>query len=191
MPHIVRVLAVLTLTLSLSPWGAVAHADPPAAVPEPPVAVTEPVTDRASALGGRRAEVEAAIARLRGRHGVRLYVVYVRSFSGLDATDWAATTARLSGLGPLDLLLAVATEEGRYAVSADQAFPLSGAQLDSVAATAIEPELRHSDWAGAPIVAAREYEAVLASAGTVSAWNGPAHGVRQEPAVPIPDRSWG
>ncbi|MER5423733.1 TPM domain-containing protein [Streptosporangium roseum] len=191
MPHIVRVLAVLILTLSLSPWGAAAHADPPAAVPEPPVAVSGPVTDRAGVLGGRRAEVEAAIARLRVRHGIRLYVVYVRSFSGMGATDWAAGTARLSGLGRLDLLLAVATGEGRYAVCADPAFPLSGAQLDSVAATAIEPGLRHSDWAGAPIVAAREYDAVLASAGTVSAWNGPAHGLRRGPAVQIPDRLWG
>ncbi|WP_406317005.1 TPM domain-containing protein [Streptosporangium sp. NBC_01639] len=160
MLHLVRVLVALALTLP--PGDPVARVDPPAAV-------SAQVTDRAGVLGGRRAEVEAAVAKLRAHRGVRLYVVYVESFSGSSATDWAAGTARLSGLGRLDLLLAVATADGRYAVFADQAFPLSGEQLDSVAATTIEPELRRSDWAGAPIVAAREYDAVLASPSVVSA----------------------
>ncbi|MER5321417.1 hypothetical protein [Streptosporangium roseum] len=65
------------------------------------------------------------------------------------------------------------------------------AQLDSVATTAIEPELRRSGRAGAPIVAAGKYDAVPASAGTVPAWNGPAHGLLRGPAVRIPDRFWG
>ncbi|GAA4230818.1 hypothetical protein FHR32_005777 [Streptosporangium album] len=192
MLHLVRVLAVLVLTMSpggpatradrpaavrvtqvaLSPWGAAA--DPPAVAADPPAVVSGQVTDRAGVLGARRAEVEAAVAELRARRGVRLYVVYVESFSGLNATDWVAVTARLSDLGRLDLLLAIDTADGRYAVFADQTFPLSDAQLDSVAATTIEPELRHVDWAGAPIVAAEEYDTALASLSVVSA-AGPLH----------------
>ncbi|WP_433255484.1 TPM domain-containing protein [Streptosporangium sp. CA-135522] len=183
MLHIVRVLAALTLTL-LS-WGLSRELPAgPVVRAEPPAAVSAPVTDRVGVLDGRRAEVEAAVAKLRAHHGVRLYVVYVRGFSGLSATDWAARTARLSGLGRLDLLLAVSTVDGRYAVSADAAFPLSGAQLDSVAATTIEPELRHADWVGLPIVAAREYDAALTSPGVVFALIGPAGRVLPVPAAP-------
>ena len=60
------------------------------------------------ALGGRATEVRAALDTLRREDNVQLWVVYVDSFEGINAQDWADQTARLSDLGLNDMLLAVA-----------------------------------------------------------------------------------
>jgi uncharacterized membrane protein YgcG len=119
-----------------------------------PARLADQITDQVGALDGREAEVEAAIEQLEERDGVQLWVVYVESFSGWNAQDWADETAYVSSLGLNDVLLAVATEDRAYAYSVDQAFSLSDAQLAEVAISAIEPELSDNDWAGAVIAAA-------------------------------------
>ncbi|WP_271219182.1 TPM domain-containing protein [Streptosporangium carneum] len=140
---------------------------------EPPTPVSRTVTDRAGALGGRRGQVEAALARLEAAHAVRLYVVYVEDFSGLSAQEWASQAALRGHLGRLELLLAVSVGQRRYAVSADSRFPLSAGELDEVAATAIEPALRHGDWAGAAVGAAEGYAEALATRGLIRAGRAP------------------
>ncbi len=120
------------------------------------------ITDKVGAVGGRKDEVARALDRLYDDHGLQLFVVYVRDFSGQGAQAWADTTAELGGLGMNDILLAVATHDRQYAYSADQDSGLSSAQLQVVAATAIEPALRQNDWAGAAIGAANGYGAVVA-----------------------------
>ncbi|WP_327085881.1 TPM domain-containing protein [Nonomuraea sp. NBC_01738] len=142
-------MILIVVALLAAPLGA-AHA-------EAPEAVNATVTDHAGALQGRAGEVQTAIDQLERDHGVRLYVVYVGDFSGWNATTWADQTAGLSKMGRDDLLLAVATQERRYAVSADQNFPLTDAQLATVANDVIAPALRRSDWAGAAIAAAQGY----------------------------------
>ncbi|MBO2446680.1 TPM domain-containing protein [Actinomadura barringtoniae] len=131
------------------------------AVADQPFAVQSQITDRVGALGDRRAEVQQALDRLTAQRRVQLLVVYVKDFSGSNAQTWADRTAQQSGIGRRDLLMAVGTSARQYAVSADQNFALTDAQLDEVASVAIEPALRQNDWAGAAIGAADGYDAAL------------------------------
>ncbi|MGN9912859.1 TPM domain-containing protein [Phytohabitans sp. LJ34] len=127
-----------------------------------PMRLDGQVTDEVGALDGRRAEVEAALDRLRADGGLRLFVVYVRSFDGTPAQQWADETATRSDFGRRDAVLAVATRDRSYAYAFDTEFPLTDTQLDVVAAVAIEPALSANDWAGAAVGAADGYRAVLA-----------------------------
>ena len=57
------------------------------------------ITDRVEALGDRRDEVQDALDQLNSEHQLQLFVVYVDSFSGQPALDWADETAQINGLG--------------------------------------------------------------------------------------------
>ncbi|WP_335980641.1 TPM domain-containing protein [Streptomyces sp. CA2R106] len=135
---------------------------PPAAADTPiPLARTGQVTDQVDALQDRAGEVRLALDRLYDQHRVQLFTVYVNGFSGASPQDWADATAERNGLGRKDVLLAVATRDRQYAVSADQQSGLSQQQIDEVNDRAIEPALRQNDWAGAAVGAANGYDAVL------------------------------
>jgi len=139
----------------------------PLALPGPvradgPMRLSGQVTDKVGALDGRQAEVTAALDRLRTGGGLQLFVVYVRSFDGTPAQQWADETATRSDFGRRDAVLAVATHDRAYAYAFDTEFPLTDNQLDIVATVAIEPALSANDWAGAAIGAADGYRAVLA-----------------------------
>ena len=140
-------LRSLLLALATALLLAIALAGP--AVAAQPFRLNDQITDQVDALGGRRGEVQAALDTLRREDNVQLWVVYVDSFEGINAQDWADQTARLSDLGLNDMLLAVAIGDRAYAYSVDQEFPLSNSQLAGVATTAIEPALAEDDWAGA------------------------------------------
>jgi uncharacterized membrane protein YgcG len=127
-----------------------------------PMRLEGEITDEVGALDGRRDEVDDALTRLREDTGLQLFVAFVDSFGETPAQQWAQETAQRSDLGDRDALLAVATGDRAYAYTFDQQFPLSDAQLDDVAATAIEPALSQNDWAGAVIGAANGYRAALA-----------------------------
>lgn len=136
----------------------------PAARADDPVLLSRDgqITDNVGALDDRDTQAEAALDKLFEEHRIQLFVVYVRDFSGRSAQSWADETANRNGLGQDDALLAVATHDRQYAYSVDRGSPLTDAQLQEVAGTAIEPALRQSDWAGAAIGAADGYSAVLA-----------------------------
>ncbi|MFF3749757.1 TPM domain-containing protein [Streptomyces sp. NPDC002018] len=136
----------------------------PGARAEDPITLSQrgQITDKVDALDGRGAAVETSLDRLRTKHRVRLFVAYVRDFSGRSPESWADSTAVRSGLGRDDILLAVATHDRRYAWSTDAGSPLTDSRLAEVARTAVEPALRRNDWAGAAIGAANGYGAVLA-----------------------------
>jgi uncharacterized membrane protein YgcG len=127
-----------------------------------PMRLDSQVTDEVGALDGRQSEVTAALDRLRADGGLQLFVVYVRSFDGTPAQEWADQTATRSDLGLRDAILAVATHDRAYAYAFDTGFPLTDTQLDVVATVAIEPALAANDWAGAAVAAADGYRAVLA-----------------------------
>ncbi|MEU5879684.1 TPM domain-containing protein [Spirillospora sp. NPDC047279] len=146
-------IGLLTFVVLFGPWRPVAA--------EAPFSVSGQITDRVGALGDREQAVRVALARLNADQRVQLFVVYVKDFSGMSAAAWADRTAQESGLGRRDLLMAVATGARQYAVSADQDFSLTDAQLDQVASVAIEPALQQNDWAGAAVGAADGYAAAL------------------------------
>ncbi|MGW0160465.1 TPM domain-containing protein [Mycobacterium sp. NPDC003323] len=137
-------LVVLTAGLSIAP----------AATAKPPFRLPGQIVDEANALGGAgRDQVSQAIDRLYDDRQVRLWVVYVDTFSGAAAEPWARATLQASDLGEYDALLAVATADRAYAF-------LTGAEVaDSSEANAlrrneIEPALRAGNWAQAAVAAA-------------------------------------
>ena len=108
------VLAVLTAGLMLVPIAPTAWADAP-------FRLADYVTDNANALsGGQRSEVQAAVDDLYNAQRIRLWVVYVDSFSGQAAQTWAQNTMRISDFGDEDAILAVATDDRAYCASIAQ-----------------------------------------------------------------------
>jgi hypothetical protein len=110
----------------------------------PPITLTDQVTDDADALSdAEREDVHAALDRLADESDLRMFVVYIESFDGTEPVDWANASANQSGLGPDDLLLAVATVDHEFGLSADTNVPLTPAQLrsvDNAVASAVEDE---------------------------------------------------
>ncbi|WP_333769039.1 TPM domain-containing protein, partial [Streptomyces sp. IBSBF 2435] len=141
----------------LLPLPGLARADDPVALSR-----SGRVTDRVGAIQGRTSQVTTALDRLYDTRHLQLFVAYVNGFSGRSPQDWANTAATRNGLGRQDILLAVATRDRQYAVSADQDSGLTQAQLDEVGSTAVAPAVRQNDWAGAAVGAANGCDAALA-----------------------------
>jgi uncharacterized membrane protein YgcG len=155
-PALLAALAVLAMCTALPARGATPPGDDPI-----PLARRGQITDKVGALGSRAPQVQTAVNRLYDRQRLQLFPVYVSGFSGRSPQDWANAAAVQNGLGRKDVLLAVATHDRQYAVSADQESGLTQEQLNEVGDQAIEPALRENDWAGAAVGAADGYDAVL------------------------------
>lgn len=137
-------LAVLTVGLVCAP-GATA---------EPPLRLPTYVTDNADALDAAgQSQVQGAVDRLYNDKRLRLWVVYVESFSGQSAQTWAQATFQRSDLGSQDVILAVATVDRAYALLGPTE-ALRGIDVDKVRRDRVEPMLRTGDWAGAAVAAA-------------------------------------
>jgi hypothetical protein len=124
------------------------------ALAEAPLRINEPVTDRSGALGTGPSQVLAALDRLGGESDVRLYVVYVSSFSGRGGQAWADQTAQMSQLGRNDALLAVATDDRAYGISLDDRFPVSDSVVTAIENRDVRPRLAAGDYAGAAVALA-------------------------------------
>lgn len=145
MATIWRLLTVLVLFLLAG--AGVATADPPQRV-------NSDIVDRAGVLGAGTSQVRAALDRLRAEAGVRVWVVYVRSFDGADGQGWADDTAERSQLGPRDVLLAVAVDDRAYGVSTDDRLPIDESVVQDAISAGVEPRLGADDWAGAAVALA-------------------------------------
>ncbi|HEY6574463.1 MAG TPA: TPM domain-containing protein, partial [Mycobacterium sp.] len=141
------VLAALTAGLVLVPTAPTAWAGPP-------LRLADYVTDDANALsGGQRAQVQTAVDNLYNARRIRLWVVYVDSFSGQSAETWARSTKSRSDISEQDALFAVAIGDRSYALLP----PTSGSggfDVTTLRRNDIEPLLRNGDWAGAAVAAA-------------------------------------
>jgi len=138
----------------------------PSALAEPPFRLPDYVTDNAGALNDRQlAEVQKAVDQLYSERRVRLWVVFVDSFSPQGAVGWAQQTRTISDLSNEDAILAVATGQRSYAFLVPPATAGgSSTKVDSIRKDRIEPALKSSDWVGAATAAANG----LASAGKKS-----------------------
>jgi uncharacterized membrane protein YgcG len=138
------VLAVLTAGLVLAPN----------ATADPPFRLSDYVTDNANALGaGGLTEVQSAVDDLYATRRIRLWVVYVDSFSGQGAENWARSTKARSDISDQDGIFAVAIGDRSYAFLP----PTSGSggfDVSTLRRNDIEPALRNGDWAGAAVAAA-------------------------------------
>ncbi len=147
-----RIARLLSLVLAILAAGVLLA---PTAGSTPPFRLPGYVTDQAQALRGSQVgDVEAAVDRLYKERQIRLWVVYVDSFSGQSSVNWAESTRRESDLSNEDAVLAVATKDRSYAFLAGPATGLSSSDIDNLRRGQIEPALRGNDWAGAAIAAA-------------------------------------
>ena len=121
----------------------------PAASAVAPFRLSGQITDQVGALEGKTDEVQKSIDHLSSSKGIDLWVVFVSSFDGASGQEWAQQTAQASGLGPDQVLLAVATTDRAYGLYADPGSPnVSQSDLDA-AGTAARQHLADEDWAGA------------------------------------------
>jgi uncharacterized membrane protein YgcG/predicted nucleic acid-binding Zn-ribbon protein len=146
-------LAVLTVGILLAPTAA----------GQPPFRLPSYVNDGANALSGSEfSDVQQAVDKLYNDRHIRLWVVYVDTFSGQDAVGWTEQTRRLSDIGGQDAILAVATQDRVYAFLP----PTTGTgDVASLRTNEIEPKLHQSDWAGAAIAAAEGLDPTTSSTG--------------------------
>lgn len=133
----------------------------------PPFRLPGYITDDADALtSSGRIAVESAVQRLYADRHIRLWVVYVDTFSEDSAVSWAQSTRRDSDLGDFDALLAVATVDRAYAFLVPATVPnISSRQVDDLRRNQIEPALRRGDWSGAAVAAANGLDSPPGSPG--------------------------
>ncbi|WP_426978765.1 TPM domain-containing protein [Pseudarthrobacter sp. O4] len=133
------------------------------ALPAAPALAEDPVTldpvtkvvDSAGVLGGKKADVEAAIKRLGTDHAMTFHVVYVKKFENpSDRVAWANAVADKAGLGANAMLLTVATDTRQYQLSKPSNSKITNAQRDNIRDKAVDPQLRKGDYAQAAIDAA-------------------------------------
>lgn len=127
----------------------------PTATGQPPFRLPSYVNDGADALSGSEfSDVQQAVDKLYNDKRIRLWVVYVDTFSGMDATRWTDATIRASGINPDDdAVLAVATGDRAYAFHAPSS--MSRSTADDLRRNQIEPALREGNWGAAAIAAAQ------------------------------------
>lgn len=126
----------------------------PTAAAVAPMRLADYVTDDAGALtGGGLGQVRTAVDDLYTARHVRLWVVFVDSFSGQSADAWARNTMRMSDFQNEDALLAVATADRAYAFLVPKA-AAGRVDVDALRRNDVEPALRQGDWTGAAMAAA-------------------------------------
>jgi hypothetical protein len=128
----------------------------PAATAQPPFRLPGQVTDQAGVLTvGQRTQVQSAVDQLYNDRRIRLWVVYVDTFSGQSAVSWARQTMTISDLGNFDALLAVATRDRAYDFEVPSSVGgITAQQVDDLRRNKIEPALRANNWTGAAVAAA-------------------------------------
>jgi TPM domain len=128
----------------------------PSAAAQPPFRLSTYITDTAGVLNdSSRAAIHSATGNLYSHRRVQLWVVFVDSFSGQPAVNWAQSTRAASDLGDFDALLAVATVDRSYAfLVPNRVHTISASQVDDLRRNQIEPALRRGDWSGAAVAAA-------------------------------------
>jgi len=158
-------LAVLTVGALLTPTLPTANA-------APPLRLTDYVTDDAGVLDASGLSgVKSAVDGLYDARRVRLWVVYVPTFSGQTGTAWAQKTMEINNFQPdQDALLAVATQDRDYALLAGKGIMGNSDQAD-LRRNDVEPALRQGDWAGAATAAATGLKNAGSSTGGAS-WLG-------------------
>ncbi len=162
-------LVALTAALSMAPAALLAAPD---AAARPPLRLPNQIVDESNVLGAAgKEQVGQAIDRLYQNRQVRLWVVYVDSFSGQNAEPWAQATLRASDLGEYDALLAVATVDRAYAFLTGSA-AASNSEANTLRRNEIEPALRDGNWAAAAVAAADGLDAKTTTSSSGLNWFG-------------------
>lgn len=142
-----RVLAVIGLAGLLALPATAAWAEDPVTL-DP----SSKIVDSAGVLGGKKADVEAAIKKLGTDHAMTLHVVFVKKFENpTDRDEWAADVAEKASLGSNAMLLTVATDTRQYLLSKPSNSKITDAKRENIVKSAVDPQLRNDDYAQAAI----------------------------------------
>jgi tetratricopeptide (TPR) repeat protein len=129
-----------------------AGATPAAA--EEPLDLPGQIYDPADALNdAEEASAQEQIDGLMDETGLALYVAFVEEFTdssgaAMDGEAWAQETSEVSGMGPGDIVLAVAVDQRRYGLG-DVGATLSAESLQVIQLEDVRPALAEDDWPGA------------------------------------------
>ena len=161
------------------------------AAAEAPFQVPTQITDHNNSIGCSNAAVNNALATLRAKDSVQLWVVFTDTFSGENGTDWANQTRAKSGFSSDTILLAIATKDRAYGFSAASGFPLTVAQQQQVGTKDLEPALAGSspDWAAGVVAAANGYRSALGDTSAVADGGSVACTASSSPS-PSSSKSW-
>ncbi|WP_460864661.1 TPM domain-containing protein, partial [Rhodococcus aerolatus] len=167
-------LLVLLLVGLLGLAGPVAQASPAPRPATAPARLATQLQDTAGVLDdGARSTVQQALDQLYASDRLRLWVVYVDSFDGLDRTTWAARTRQLSDLGATDVVLGVAVTDRSYYLDTTGVSAVSASEQQALQTDEVEPALRSQDWAGAARATATGLAAAVGSSGSGGSLLGP------------------
>ena len=128
------------------------------------------VVDQANVLSpSDESTVQSAVDRVAADSSTRLVVVFVDTFSDpSNNRDWAAATARSSGLGTGDLIVAVAVKSRQFAFVPSDQYPLSQSDLQNLVNADLKPGLAQSRWADATVSFAKALDSRLQGSGPTS-----------------------
>ena len=170
-----RILAVIGLAGLLAVPAGAAWAEDPVTIPS-----GTNIVDDANVLGSRKGEVQDAIQKLLKDHKYNLYVVTVKSFDNpSDPTAWSQAVATKKGMGKADVILAIATDQGKYYFSPNSASAIYS-KRSNITQNAVVANLAggKKDYAQAAIdTASAVGDAAGGGSGNVSSGNGAGAGV--------------
>jgi uncharacterized membrane protein YgcG len=130
-----------------------------------PVNVGTKQIDDQAGVGADTSAARDAIAALRSKAHINLYVVLVNSFDGVDKNAWAQQAFTASDLGDNDVLLAIAVQDHRFGGWVGVSVPLSNEQVGSVVNADAAPHMSTGDWSGAIVAAAQGLQAAATGSG--------------------------
>lgn len=170
-----RILAVIGLAGMLAAPAGAAWAEDPVTIPS-----GTNIVDNANVLGSRKGEVQDAIQKLVKDHKYNLYVVTVKSFDNpADPTAWSQAVATTKGMGKADVILAIATDQGKYYFSPNSASTIYS-KRSNITQNAVVANLAggKKDYAQAAIdTASAVGDAAGGGSGNVSSGNGAGAGI--------------
>ena len=170
-----RILAVIGLAGLLAVPAGAAWAEDPVTIP-----TGTNIVDNANVLGSRKGEVQDAIQKLLKDHKYNLYVVTVKSFENpSDPTAWSQAVATSKGMGKADVILAIATDQGKYYFSPNSASAIYS-KRSNITQNAVVANLAggKKDYAQAAIdTAAAVGDAAGGGSGSVSSGGGAGAGI--------------
>jgi predicted nucleic acid-binding Zn-ribbon protein len=127
-----RLLAVIGLAGMLALPAAAAWATDPVTIPS-----GQNITDDAGVLRDKTA-VQNAIKSLYSEHQINLYVVTEKTFTNPSTpTDWGNAVAKKKSLGSTDVLLAIATDEGKVNITRGPGSKITDSQRDDILKNAV------------------------------------------------------
>jgi len=155
------VLAVTGLAL------AVATIAPPRLRAESIPTLGSQVTDTTGVLSADRSRIDAALADLRSRANVQLWVVFVRTTGSTDPATFVDETARQNHLGVDDALLLVALDDRTDQIwVSDGLTQITNAEIDSVISRDLEPNLGQGRFGDAVVATAQGLRDAALGSGT-------------------------